>query len=247
MGMYVGMREEFRKTSSRGGRPSLWIQTIVIYFILMLVVDNLRKYIDRKLVFGPVSFKLEAGQVVFIKGPSGAGKTLMLRLISCLDIPIDKNLPVMMLDGKNPYQCGLEQWRRQVMYVPQGRVAMQGTPSEFWGTVVSYKTNIGRETLDLKELVTTVGLERSVLDSQWSELSGGQAQRVALSIAVALTPSVLLLDEPTSALDHSAALLVEEMLKKSGCALLWVSHTEHQAERVGGRILQLTSQINTEV
>jgi ABC-type multidrug transport system ATPase subunit len=211
----------------------------------MLVVDNLSKYIDGKLVFGPVSFKLEAGQVVSIKGPSGAGKTLLLRLISCLDIPIDTSLPEMMLDGKTPYQYGLEQWRRQVMYVPQGRVAMQGTPSEFWETVVSYKTNVGRETLNLEELVTSVGLEPAVLtDLQWSQLSGGQAQRVALSIAVALRPSVLLLDEPTSALDHSTALLVEEMLEKSGCALLWVSHTEHQAERVGGRILQLTSHMN---
>lgn len=206
----------------------------------MLVIDGLSKFIDGKRIFGPISLSLDTAQVLFIVGPSGSGKTLLLRLVSCLDIPNLKSTSLL-LDGKTPNDHGLTEWRRQCMYCPQGRVAMQGTPEEFWNTVLTYKANAGKETSDLSELIGSLGLEPSVLQQQWSELSGGQAQRVALSIAVALKPAVLLLDEPTSALDHAATLMVEQMLMSSGCALIWVSHTEGQPERVGGRILQLST------
>jgi len=71
----------------------------------------------------------------------------------------------------------------------------------------------------------------------WSTLSGGQAARAALAISLALRPAVLLLDEPTAACDPVAAVRVEEALKASGAALIWVSHDPEQPKRVGGRVL----------
>jgi ABC-type phosphate transport system ATPase subunit len=78
-----------------------------------------------------------------------------------------------------------------------------------------------------------------VLNQQWVELSGGQAQRVQLAIAIALHPLVLLLDEPTSALDPESTRRAEAVLKNCGAALIWVSHDPGQPGRVGGRVLSL--------
>ncbi len=70
-------------------------------------------------------------------------------------------------------------------------------------------------------------------------LQGGQAQRVALAIAVALCPTFLLLDEPTSACDPLSTRQVEEVLQECGAGLIWVTHDPEQPLRVGGRALEL--------
>ena len=59
-------------------------------------------------------------------------------------------------------------------------------------------------------------------------MQGGQAQRVALAICLALKPGFLLLDEPTSALDHEAAIRVERLLRESKAACIWVTHEDAQ-------------------
>lgn len=68
---------------------------------------------------------------------------------------------------------------------------------------------------------------------------GGQAQRLSLSIALALKPKVLLLDEPTSALDAESTKKVEAVLAESGATLIWVSHLANEPQQVGGKLLKL--------
>ncbi len=70
-------------------------------------------------------------------------------------------------------------------------------------------------------------------------LQGGQAQRVALAIAIALCPCFLLLDEPTSACDPVSTRQVEQVLQQCGAGLIWVTHDPEQPLRVGGRSLEL--------
>lgn len=214
--------------------------------IFMFEIHRLSKSIDGRRLFGPISFHLAPGEILFVVGPSGTGKTLLLRLLSCLDVlPTGSEL---LLHGKTPSQHGLPHWRRQCIYCPQSsNLLMPGTPHELFGKVTSYRSLHGQteDLLDLPHLVTTLGLEPSVLSQQWCKLSGGQSQRISLAIAVALRPSVLLLDEPSSALDQASTLLLEKILKESRYALIWVSHDPGQPGRVGGRVLQLaTGEIN---
>ena len=97
----------------------------------------------------------------------------------------------------------------------------------------------------LEEACFTVALDPDVLDRPWAELSGGERQRAALVVATNLCPqpSVLLLDEPTSALDATTTAAVEQYLLQTGMAIIWVTHDESQAQRVGHRQLYLSKRM----
>ncbi|EIE23944.1 P-loop containing nucleoside triphosphate hydrolase protein [Coccomyxa subellipsoidea C-169] len=207
-----------------------------------LEVHDLKRVIGDRTILTDISFSVRAGEKLFIRGPSGVGKSLLLRALAYLD-PIQGG--TLFLDGKAPEQIGVPQWRTQVTYVPQSRTQQKGTPSELYFAAQQFKAQRGRPRGDLPALVAELGLEQSVLNQPWIELSGGQAQRVTLAICIALKPTFLLLDEPTSALDHDSALAAERVLTSSGCGLIWITHEDAQPLRVGGRVLQLP--LGTEV
>ena len=88
------------------------------------------------------------------------------------------------------------------------------------------------------ELLSALGRDPSFLKKKVAELSGGEIQVTALVRALQLGPTILLLDEPTSALDGSTATAVEQLIDRwlgedGRRAMIWVSHNEAQAQRVG--------------
>ncbi|KAK9838333.1 hypothetical protein WJX81_005256 [Elliptochloris bilobata] len=210
----------------------------------LLEVQGLRRSFGDRAIIHEVSFRVRYGDILFVKGASGVGKSLLLRALAHLD-PIQGGKTL--LNGVPPEQLGVPKWRTQVTYVPQARVQPKGTPSEFYFTAQQFAAQRGRPRGDLPALIHELGLEQGVLNQPWTELSGGQSQRVILAICVALKPSVLLLDEPTSALDHESALRAERVLKACGAALIWVTHDDAQPERVGGRIITLPLGTMTEI
>mmetsp|Transcript_2537 Transcript_2537/g.7620 ORF Transcript_2537/g.7620 Transcript_2537/m.7620 type:complete len:230 (-) Transcript_2537:2825-3514(-) len=209
----------------------------------ILQVQNLsRSVVDTQghslQVISSLSFAVSTGQILFVRGPSGVGKSLLLRSLALLD-PVQGGS--LTLNGQTPLQLGVTKWRTLVTYVPQTRVHPKGTPAEFYFAAQQFKAQRGRPRGDLPSLIHKLGLEQSLLNQPWPQLSGGQAQRVVIAIAIALKPDVLLLDEPTSALDPESAKLTEAVFKECGSACVWVSHDPNQPTRVGGRILDLPS------
>jgi ATPase subunit of ABC transporter with duplicated ATPase domains len=75
------------------------------------------------------------------------------------------------------------------------------------------------------------GLDEECFDMPWSTLSGGQAQRISLAIALSMNPKALFLDEATNALDEETSILVEESLIKSGIPIIVVTHSKEQLQR----------------
>jgi ABC-type iron transport system FetAB ATPase subunit len=207
-----------------------------------LIIKNLTRSIGDKVLWSNISFSVRRGETIFIRGPSGVGKTLLLRSLACLD-PLQSGS--ITFEGQTPDQITIPKWRALITYVFQQRIASRGTPSELYYTAQRFSAQRGRPRGDLPAIIHELGLEQAVLNQPWSELSGGQAQRVQIAIAVALCPSVLLLDEPTSSLDVDSARKVERLLKNCGAALIWVSHDPHQPARVGGRVLELPGGIES--
>ena len=214
----------------------------------MLVAHDLACDVAGRPLFRGQSLSVSSGQTVIVRGPSGVGKSKLLRGISGLD---RFSAGTVTLDGKSPEHYGLTHWRARVTYVPQSRVPISGTVREHLLRVADLSAQKQRRARgglaptdlvsDLDALLHSVGLEEresddgaveSFLDRTWESLSGGEAQRAVLCCALALKPPVLLLDEPTSALDTVSALRVERVLAQSAGALLWVTHDPEQAQRL---------------
>jgi len=177
---------------------------------------------------------VSSGERLVVRGPSGAGKSQLLRLLAALDRPDDGTLD---LDGRSPLAWGHTRWRAEVTYVAQRTPTLSGTPAEHRDLVARLGVQRGRAADDPVELAASWGLPVVAWTRPWASLSGGEAQRAALAVAVSRRPAVLLLDEPTSALDPDSVALVEATL--SGRTAVWVTHDLAQALRVSTHVLEL--------
>jgi len=173
----------------------------------------------------PVSFALAEGECLAVRGPSGAGKTLMLRAIADLD----PNDGAVSLDGRPRGDFSGPEWRRHVGYLP----AEPG----WWAD------HVGAHFIDWHQLVplaARIGLPAEAGDWPLTRPSTGERLRLALLRALEVGPRVLLLDEPTAALDQASAVAVEALLAEQqsrGLSLVWVTHDDAQAQRDARRRL----------
>jgi len=171
----------------------------------------------------PVSLDLAAGECAAIMGPSGSGKSLLLRQVADLD----PGHGVALLDGRPRSGMRGYEWRRKVIYC-------QAEAGWWDDRVAPHFTDRARALAIMDRL----GLAADKLDVLVHELSTGERQRLGLVRALAQEPRVLLLDEPTAALDQAATDRVEAELRRylgSGAAILMVTHSPAQAERMADR------------
>jgi ABC-type iron transport system FetAB ATPase subunit len=207
----------------------------------VLIADRMRRSVAGKKLLPTLSFRLKPGQILFFTGPSGCGKSTALRLIANLDPP-DADSGSITLGSLTPEELTSPVWRSRVMYVPQSRVSQTGTPASLFERAAKFAVRAEdpiRLTVeqDLLPVCAKIGISEAQAHQEWQQLSGGQAQRASLAIALALQPNVLLLDESTSALDEKATILVESLIREvcanSGTSVIWVSHDVLQPLRLG--------------
>jgi putative ABC transport system ATP-binding protein len=186
----------------------------------MLVVEGLTRP-----GLEPAALVVAAGECIAVRGPSGAGKTLLLRAIADLD----PNEGSVTLDGILREAMPAPEWRRQVIYL----AAEPG----WWAERVAQHFDDWRQ---VEALAQRLLLPPSIGAVPVARLSTGERQRLAVLRAVCRSPRVLLLDEPTAALDAAARDAVEVLLderRRGGTAILWVTHDLAQALRVASRRL----------
>ncbi|HHY19886.1 MAG TPA: amino acid ABC transporter ATP-binding protein [Firmicutes bacterium] len=178
-----------------------------------------------------IDLEIEKGSIFVLIGPSGSGKSSLLRLLNRLDEPSSGEI----FYNKKPLESfPVQKLRTEVGMLFQQPVMIKGTVKDnlALGLQLQKKDLSNEEAL---ELLDTVGLDRDILNKDAEILSGGQKQRVALARVLANNPKVLLLDEPTSALDPGAILQVKETLlklNKEGLTLVWVTHDMGLAQEV---------------
>jgi ABC-type iron transport system FetAB ATPase subunit len=176
----------------------------------------------RTQVLEPVDLALGAGELALLSGPSGSGKSLLLRAVADLD----PNEGEVWLDGNARSAMPAPLWRRRVGLLP--------AESHWWGESVGDHFAVPPE-----ELLAALGFEPDVLEWSVGRLSTGERQRLALARMLSRSPEALLLDEATANLDPPNRARAEDLItgyrEARAAAVLWVSHDQAQRERLSDR------------
>ena len=201
-----------------------------------IAITDLKLQRGGRAVLDGVDLEVAPGTVAAIVGPSGGGKSSILRCVNRLLEPPPGTVRV---DGEDVTTGDPVRLRRKVGMVFQQPVALAGSVAE---NVRFGPWQAGQPCDDtqVRELLELAGLEADLADRPADQLSGGQIQRVALARSLANDPAVLLLDEPTSALDPAARNAVEEVVRRivadRGVTVLMVTHDVDQALRLAHRL-----------
>jgi cystine transport system ATP-binding protein len=215
----------------------------------MIELAGLEKRFDDHLVLRGIDLSMREGSVTALIGPSGGGKSTLLRCINLLEIPTAGSLQVggekiSFHPGTRPPRADVQKIRRQTGMVFQNfqlfphRTAVENV-MEGLLTVLKWPKERARERA--MELLTKVGMAHKA-DAWPSTLSGGQQQRVAIARALAPSPRVLLCDEPTSALDPELSGEVVEVLghlAREGTTMVMATHDLRLAARVAEEVIVL--------
>ena len=228
----------------------------------LLEVTNLHKNFDQLQVLKGISFSLEKGQTLSVIGPSGGGKTTLLRCLNFLEMPTQGKIVINGQDGAQVLfdtDAGQElspaQIRRNRLHFglvfqnfnlfPQ-YTALQNVslaPRLQAKATPAYRRDrrgVEQAIQDKSvELLRRVGLGDK-LDFYPHQLSGGQQQRVAIARALALEPDILCFDEPTSALDPELTgevLRVIRGLKSTDRTIIIVTHEMEFARSISDRVI----------
>ena len=224
----------------------------------LLEVTDLHKNFDQLQVLKGISFSLEKGQTLSIIGPSGGGKTTLLRCLNFLEMPSAGRIAInddggshVLFDGSAGRELKAAQIRENRLHFglvfqsfnlfPQYTALQNVSLAPRLRTKGKEDRKAQLRAIEEKsvELLRRVGL-RDKLDYYPHQLSGGQQQRVAIARALALTPDVLFFDEPTSALDPELTgevLNVIRQLARENMTMVVVTHEMGFAQAVSDQVL----------
>lgn len=217
------------------GKPSV-PETADLTQSPLLAIENLGRRVGDRWIWEGVNFQVWPGDRLAIAGRSGAGKSLLLRAIACLD-PIQSGQ--ILYQNRSVSSWFMPHYRSQIVYLHQRPALLEGTVESnlhavYQLTTHRHKAYNRQQILDYLEVL---GRTADFLERPIAALSGGEAQIVAFLRVLQVSPQILLFDEPTASLDPQTVDRVEALVKTwiaedPQRAYLWTSHAPEQLERM---------------
>jgi len=210
----------------------------------LIIFKNVKKiYSNGTVALNGIDIKIDDGEFVFITGHSGAGKSTMIHLLTCEDVPTEGKLTVDGVNLKTLPKRQIPKYRRKIGVVFQD---FRLIPSlSVYDNIAFAMRVVGRGGKEIKNRVETVlqivGLseKRNVFPEQ---LSGGEQQRVALARAIVNSPSIIIADEPTGNVDPDMSIEIMKLLSsinKNGITVVIVTHEQRLVGKFKKREIRL--------
>ena len=192
-------------------------------------------------VIDGVEVDIPHGDIIALVGPSGAGKTSLLRLLNRLDDPVRGEI---LYRARPITDYPVQALRRQVGFVFQSPVMFPGTVRENLQVALALGGHQDQDAdTRMAEAMALAELDHALCDREGDCLSGGQQQRVNIARALMTSPDVLLMDEPTSALDPETADRLMEttrrLSREQHLTVVMVTHRLAEARRSSDRTIVL--------
>ncbi|MCE2595842.1 amino acid ABC transporter ATP-binding protein [Motilimonas cestriensis] len=210
----------------------------------MIKVTNLSKKFGDLAVLKGIDFEVKQGEIVVIIGPSGTGKSTLLRCLNYLETPTTGiiNIGPVKVDAANASSKSVTQLRQQSSFVFQNyalfanKTALENVAE---GLITVWKEPKQQALATSKKILEQVGLGDKI-NHYPVQLSGGQQQRVGIARAMAAKGEVILFDEPTSALDPEwvdEVLAVMKQLAQGRQTMIVVTHEMQFAREIADKII----------
>ncbi len=202
-----------------------------------------KRYATGREALSGVTFRVETGEMVFLTGHSGAGKSSILKLVALIERPSRGRVLVGDQETNGIHARGIPAFRRQLGVVFQDHKLLHDRPVADNVALPLVIAGIPTREIDKRvraalDQVGLLGKERS----RPSELSAGEQQRVGIARAVVTKPKLIIADEPTGNLDPDLALATMQLFKRFndvGVTVVIATHDVHLIDQVGGRRIVL--------
>ena len=200
-------------------------------------LKNLYKIYDHKNVevLNNINFKFKKGKIYSLMGPSGSGKSTLLYLISLIDRPTKGKVKIENKDinfNENKINDKIRANKIGIIYQEKNLLADFTALENVYLARLSIENNKDRAVEDAIKIIKKVGLQ-SRIDHYPSELSGGEAQRVAISRALINSPDIILADEPTGSLDQKNSKEIFKILfnlRSDSRTIIFATHNRYFAD-----------------
>lgn len=196
----------------------------------ILRLENVGFRVKDQQILEDINLTINKGDILTITGPSGGGKSTLLKLIGLLNNPTSGKIYYKNQDIQS-YEP--TEYRKQVSYFFQNAVLFDETVRQN----LKFPSDIRGEEFDeerAKQGLETVQLPASYLDKPVKDLSGGEKQRVALIRNLMYSPEILLMDEVTSSLDKENREIILSFIhtlnKEEQTTILWITHNQEEID-----------------